>query len=305
MKNRNLLTIAILAGMLTACGGSGSDDSNNPSDPNGEKPLRGPSPGLQYQHHVDPVDRDGSYGILDSNGNNPGGNNNGGNNNQGNNGNNNNGGNNGGNNNGGNNGGNNNNGGNTTPPSYNEIEFNGKNITLLPSGTQPGEGGIYKSDEGSYRKIVGNQYGNFLYGVIIDKTGGGARAFTREAKDGARTTNMPKTGTMSYAGAAIHYDVSRKTTLDGTAYLNADFANNKLNGEINVPGRTDPIRLSANIIGNRFNGASAEKVVTDGNFFGDGATEVGGIYGKDSATPDVKEYIGAFGVRMYQPPAGP
>ena len=58
MKNRNLLALAILSGMLTACGGS-DDDSNTPADPkNNPPPLQGPSPGLQYQHRVDPLDTD-------------------------------------------------------------------------------------------------------------------------------------------------------------------------------------------------------------------------------------------------------
>ena len=280
MKNRNLLALAILGGLLTACGGSDDNNSNNPSDPNGEKPLRGPSPGLQYQHWIDPTDTDGSHGISDSNGNPQGGNNNGGNNN------------------GGNNNGGNNNGGNTRP-SYNEIEFNGKNIPLLPQGTQPGEGGQYQSDEGAYRKVIGNQYGSFLYGVIIDKTGGGARAFARDAREGAVTTNMPASGSMNYAGPAIHYDVPRRTTIDAMSSFTANFDTKKLNGEIAVPGKTDPIRLEADILGSRFTGSSSDKVVTEGNFYGDGATEMGGIYGKNStANPEVKEYIGAYGVRF-------
>ena len=46
-------------------------------------------------------------------------------------------------------------------------------------------------------------------------------------------------------------------------------------------------------------GSSSDKVVTEGNFYGDGATEMGGIYGKNStANPEVKEYIGAYGVRF-------
>ena len=309
MKNRNLLALAILGGLLTACGGSDDNNSNNPSDPNGEKPLRGPSPGLQYQHWIDPTDTDGSHGISDSNGNPQGGNNNGGNNNGGNNnggnnnGGNNNGGNNGrGNNNGGNNNGGNNNGGNNggnTRPSYNEIEFNGKNIPLLPQGTQPGEGGQYQSDEGAYRKVIGNQYGSFLYGVIIDKTGGGARAFARDAREGAVTTNMPASGSMNYAGPAIHYDVPRRTTIDAMSSFTANFDTKKLNGEIVVPGKTDPVRLEADILGSRFTGSSSDKVVTEGNFYGDGATEMGGIYGKNStANPEAKEYIGAYGVRF-------
>ena len=44
MQNRNLLALAILSGLLTACGG-GDDDSNNPADPkNNPPPLQGPSP---------------------------------------------------------------------------------------------------------------------------------------------------------------------------------------------------------------------------------------------------------------------
>ncbi|MFC2752775.1 MAG: transferrin-binding protein-like solute binding protein, partial [Cardiobacterium sp.] len=196
-----------------------------------------------------------------------------------------------------NNGGNNN-GGNTRP-SYNEIEFNGKNIPLLPQGTQPGEGGQYQSDEGAYRKVIGNQYGSFLYGVIIDKTGGGARAFARDAREGAVTTNMPASGSMNYAGPAIHYDVPRRTTIDAMSSFTANFDTKKLNGEIVVPGKTDPIRLEADILGSRFTGSSSDKVVTEGNFYGDGATEMGGIYGKNStANPEVKEYIGAYGVRF-------
>ena len=315
MKNRNLLALAILGGLLTACGGSDDNNSNNPSDPNGEKPLRGPSPGLQYQHRIDPTDTDGSHGISDSNGNPQGGNNNGGNNNGGNNnggnnnggnnngGNNNGGNNNGGNNNGGNNNGGNNNGGNNNrSPSYNEIEFNGKIITLLPPNVPPGSGDYYENNDGAYRKMIGNQFGNLIFGVIVDKANGNARAFTRDTRANALTTNMPTTGTFDYGGTAVHYDVARKEFLKGTALMKVDFSSaKKLTGEINLPGRTDPVRLSADIIGNRFSGSSDNQVVTSGSFYGDEATEMGGIYGKNTSNPDVKEFIGSFGAKKRAP----
>ena len=104
---------------------------------------------------------------------------------------------------------------------------------------------------------------------------------------------------MNYAGPAIHYDVPRRTTIDAMSSFTANFDTKKLNGEIAVPGKTDPIRLEADILGSRFTGSSSDKVVTEGNFYGDGATEMGGIYGKNStANPEVKEYIGAYGVRF-------
>ena len=287
MKNRNLLALAILGGLLTACGGSDDNNSNNPSDPNGEKPLRGPSPGLQYQHWIDPTDTDGSHGISDSNGNPQGGNNNGGNNN-------------GGNNNGGNNG--NNGGNNNRSPSYNEIEFNGKIITLLPPNVPPGSGDYYENNDGAYRKMIGNQFGNLIFGVIVDKANGNARAFTRDTRANALTTNMPTTGTFDYGGTAVHYDVARKEFLKGTALMKVDFSSaKKLTGEINLPGRTDPVRLSADIIGNRFSGSSDNQVVTSGSFYGDEATEMGGIYGKNTSNPDVKEFIGSFGAKKRAP----
>ena len=150
--------------------------------------------------------------------------------------------------------------------------------------------------------MIGNQFGNLIFGVIVDKANGNARAFTRDTRANALTTNMPTTGTFDYGGTAVHYDVARKEFLKGTALMKVDFSSaKKLTGEINLPGRTDPVRLSADIIGNRFSGSSDNQVVTSGSFYGDEATEMGGIYGKNTSNPDVKEFVGSFGAKKRAP----
>ncbi|WP_311336113.1 transferrin-binding protein-like solute binding protein [Cardiobacterium hominis] len=37
--------------------------------------------------------------------------------------------------------------------------------------------------------------------------------------------------------------------------------------------------------------------MTDGRFFGNRSEEISGTYGKDSSTPNEKEFIGAFGAK--------
>ena len=304
MQNRNLLALAIFSGLLTACGGGG-DDSNNPADPkNNPPPLQGPSPGLQYQHRVDPIDKDGSFGIIDSNGNGSG-NNNGGdssgnnnNNNSGNNngGNNNNPGNNNGRNNGNNSGNNNgnNNGGNNNNKSYNQITINNKTIDLLPPNIAPGAGGFHNAEDGQYKKLIGNNMQFALYGVVLDKEAGNARAFFKES--GPVNVTMPTTGMVRYQGSATHYDVAQKAFSQGTAGFDVNFDAHTVNGQIKVSGKS-PIVLSAEINGQRFSGTTNDKVVTDGRFFGNRGEEISGTYGKDSSTPNEKEFIGAFGAK--------
>ena len=310
MQNRNLLALAIFSGLLTACGG-GDDDSNNPADPkNNPPPLQGPSPGLQYQHRIDPIDQDGSFGIIDSNGNGNSNNNNGSNsgnnnNNSGNNngGNNNNSGNNNnpGNNNGGNNGNNggnnngNNNGGNNNSKSYNQISINNKTIDLLPSNIAPGAGGFYTNEDAQYKKLIGNHLQFALYGVIVDKGAGNARAFFKES--GPMNVTMPTTGMVRYQGSATHYDVAKNELSQGTSGFDVNFDAHTVNGQINISGKS-PITLSADISGQRFSGTTADKVATDGHFYGNRGEEISGAYGKNSANnPNEKEFIGAFGAR--------
>ena len=302
MKNRNLLALAILSGMLTACGGS-DDDSNNPADPkNNPPPLQGPSPGLQYQHRVDPLDTDGSHGIIDSNGN---GNNNGGNNNSGN-----------------NNGGTNPPGTNppgtnppgtnppgtnppgTNPPnpkSYNQIAIkdsnnNYKTIDLLPSNVQPGSNQgtnkTYKSDDSSYKKLNGNDLKYALYGVIIDKTDGNtAHAFYRDSQDESTRGVVLPQKEVFYQGHVIHYDVANRTLVEGTALFDVNFPNRKIEGGITAGSARIPI--SATISGERFSGSSSNNVTVEGRFYGPEGHDMSGIYGK--GTGDRKEFIGSFG----------
>ena len=307
MQNRNLLALAIFSGLLTACGGSGDSD-NNPADPNNPPPLKGPSPGLQYQHRVDPIDRDGSNGIINNNGNNQGGNNNNsGNNsqgnNQGNNPGNNNQGNTPGNNNQGNNPGGNNNGlpqtsnGSINNKSYNnQVNINNRTIHLLPNSIAQGAGSIQDVDDNvqSYRKLIGNNLNKGLYGVLIHKTDNSAYAFYQH--DNGNIT-LPTTGMVRYNGLAIHYDVAKKEALQGTSTFDVDFgAAKSVNGKITLNGKA-PIELSAKINGTNFKGVTNDKIETEGSFYGDNGAELSGTYGKPAANGSGKEYIGAFGAQ--------
>ena len=133
-----------------------------------------------------------------------------------------------------------------------------------------------------------------LYGVVLDKEAGNARAFFKES--GPVNVTMPTTGMVRYQGSATHYDVAQKAFSQGTAGFDVNFDAHTVNGQINVSGKS-PIVLSAEINGQRFSGTTNDKVVTDGRFFGNRGEEISGTYGKDSSMPNEKEFIGAFGAK--------
>lgn len=95
---------------------------------------------------------------------------------------------------------------------------------------------------------------------------------------GTLTTNMPTSGTAKYNGEAV-LGRSASGTL-GTANITADFGQKTLAGSITRSKDSDinfnQIDLNATISGNSFSGDGAVK--TNGNFYGNNAAEVGGIF---------------------------
>ena len=95
---------------------------------------------------------------------------------------------------------------------------------------------------------------------------------------GTLTTNMPTSGTAKYSGEAV-LGRSASGTL-GTANITADFGQKTLAGSITRSKDSDinfnQIDLNATISGNSFSGDGAVK--SNGNFYGNNAAEVGGIF---------------------------
>ena len=309
MQYRNLLTAAVTLGILTACGGSSNDNNDNKTaaDPTPPRPANitptessaAPSaPSTRGPWIVQINNNTNDNTSQDDSGNNNNGNNNNGNNNNGNN-------NNGNNNNGNNNNGNNNNGNNNTDnlKSYEKISVGGVEVPILLPGAQAGSDGFYATDVvNSYKRLVGMDLSYARYGVIVDtRTGGKVASFSLPANDEANTARVtvPTTGSFSYVGKAAHYDTAQDSVKRGTSSLIVNFTNKSLTGEINIVGRTDPIKLEAQLDSNdnsAFRG-TLNGVETRGGFYGAGAAEMSGVYSKPTTNPDISEFTGAFGAK--------
>ena len=299
MQYRNLLTAAVTLGILTACGGSSNDNNDNKTaaDPTPPRPANitptessaAPSaPSTRGPWIVQINNNTNDNTSQDDSGNNNNGNNNNGNNNNGN-----------------NNNGNNNNGNNNTDnlKSYEKISVGGVEVPILLPGAQAGSDGFYATDVvNSYKRLVGMDLSYARYGVIVDtRTGGKVASFSLPANDEANTARVtvPTTGSFSYVGKAAHYDTAQDSVKRGTSSLIVNFTNKSLTGEINIVGRTDPIKLEAQLDSNdnsAFRG-TLNGVETRGGFYGAGAAEMSGVYSKPTTNPDISEFTGAFGAK--------
>ena len=279
MQYRNLLTAAVTLGILTACGGSSNDNNDNKTaaDPTPPRPAnitptessaapsapstRGPWIVQINNNTNDNTSQDDS--------------------------------------------GNNNNGNNNTDnlKSYEKISVGGVEVPILLPGAQAGSDGFYATDVvNSYKRLVGMDLSYARYGVIVDtRTGGKVASFSLPANDEANTARVtvPTTGSFSYVGKAAHYDTAQDSVKRGTSSLIVNFTNKSLTGEINIVGRTDPIKLEAQLDSNdnsAFRG-TLNGVETRGGFYGAGAAEMSGVYSKPTTNPDISEFTGAFGAK--------
>lgn len=276
MQYRNLLTAAITLGILTACGGS----DNNVADPRPVAPAAdsgtpaSPSARGPWQLPTQPNNND-----KNNNGNNNGnnGNNNG--------------------NNGNNNGGNSGNGSIDADwkKAINKLRINDQEIELLASNITRGSGGYFKGEDDSYRKIVGNNLHNALYGMVYDKQRGSYHTFFQGPSPQQVPTTLPKKGEARYSGLSVH-QAEGADMQEGLAEFNVNFTTKDVTGRISVPGKIDPIRLKARINNNTFSGYSDERTFTNGSFYGQNAAEMSGVYEKYSQTQaGEREFRGAFG----------
>ncbi len=294
MQYRNLLTAAVTLGILTACGGSSNDNNDNKTaaDPTPPRPANitptessaAPSaPSTRGPWIVQINNNTNDNTSQDDSGNNNNGNNNNGNNNNG----------------------NNNNGNNNTDnlKSYEKIRVGGVEVPILLPGAQAGSDGFYATDVvNSYKRLVGMDLSYARYGVIVDtRTGGKVASFSLPANDEANTARVtvPTTGSFSYVGKAAHYDTAQDSVKRGTSSFIVNFANKSLTGEISVDGRTDPVKLAAQLDSadnSAFRG-TLNGVETRGGFYGTGGAEISGVYSKPTTNPDISEFTGAFGAK--------
>ena len=269
MQYRNLLTAAVTLGILTACGGS----DNNVADPRPVAPAANsgspasPSARGPWQLPTQPNNND-----KNNNGNNNG-------------------------NNGNNNGGNSGNGSIDADwkKAINKLRINDQEIELLASNITRGSGGYFKGEDDSYRKIVGNNLHNALYGMVYDKQRGSYHTFFQGPSPQQVPTTLPKKGEARYSGLSVH-QAEGADMQEGLAEFNVNFTTKDVTGRISVPGKIDPIRLKARINNNTFSGYSDERTYTNGSFYGQNAAEMSGVYEKYSQTQaGEREFRGAFG----------
>ena len=269
MQYRNLLTAAVTLGILTACGGS----DNNVADPRPVAPAANsgspasPSARGPWQLPTQPNNND-----KNNNGNNNG-------------------------NNGNNNGGNSGNGSIDADwkKAINKLRINDQEVELLASNITRGSGGYFKGEDDSYRKIVGNNLHNALYGMVYDKQRGSYHTFFQGPSPQQVPTTLPKKGEARYSGLSVH-QAEGADMQEGLAEFNVNFTTKDVTGRISVPGKIDPIRLKARINNNTFSGYSDERTFTNGSFYGQNAAEMSGVYEKYSQTQaGEREFRGAFG----------
>ena len=151
----------------------------------------------------------------------------------------------------------------------NVLNINGKQLPLEIANIRAGNMLRMQNstvDGKSYKLFVvsGTIYQNQKFGYIND--GNEDYIFSQ----GAPTANMPTAGVAQYSGAAADFG---EKTLTGSITKNA-------NGQIDF----NPINIAADINGNSFSTKSDAAVRSTGSFYGDNARELGGIFQDSTQT---------------------
>ena len=167
----------------------------------------------------------------------------------------------------------------------NVLNINGKQLPLEIANIRAGNMLRMQNstvDGKSYKLFVvsGTIYQNQKFGYIND--GNEDYIFSQ----GAPTANMPTAGVAKYSGAAA---VGRAAVADtALANFSANFGEKMLTGSItkNANGQIDfnPINIAADINGNSFSTKSDAAVRSTGSFYGDNARELGGIFQDSTQT---------------------
>ena len=160
---------------------------------------------------------------------------------------------------------------------------NGRTVTLLPDGFT---GAVYRSEDATYRKVIGNNLQAARYGWIVDKQTGARHRFFK----GNGSGEMPVAGSAQYRGIALHQEGFAGPVLEGTVEFVADFAAKRLNGTVSGANFA-PVTLQAKIDGDDFAG-TLNGVEMHGDFYGHNGAEISGMY----STMDIRLSCGFSGV---------
>lgn len=172
------------------------------------------------------------------------------------------------------------------------LNANGKGFPLQPnnifSGSTTSLKGNITINGQSYKLFIvsGSNYANSKFGYLND--GNNDYIFSQ----GAYTTNMPTSGSVTYQGdAAVGRSAVANTAVSN---FTADFGKKTLTGSITQAERSDvqfqPVNINATINGNAFSTADNATVRSTGHFYGDNAREVGGVFHDSS-----QSLVGSFG----------
>lgn len=149
----------------------------------------------------------------------------------------------------------------------NWVFVDGKGIALSKSHSS-GQWQNFKND--TYEGVI-NGNSDVRYG-LVKKGNSEYLAF----QHGEITPNMPSNGSAIYSGHAVISD-GRNMNTNPTVHLKADFGKKQLNGAI-VENNQKVLGIHAHIRGNGFYSPESASVATEGNFYGQNANSVGGVF---------------------------
>lgn len=166
----------------------------------------------------------------------------------------------------------------------NKIVVAGQTIDFVPSGFSGNSIRI----ESSNMARIGAKQNHTAYGYYFQGTNSLPHLFSQ----GEVSNQVPNAGKATYVGGAVNV----ATSTDGkyihittpTANFDVDFSAKTLIGHINTANK---IQLQGTINGNKFSGTKND-ITTNGYFYGNQASELGGIYKNGNGT-----ISGAYGAK--------
>lgn len=172
----------------------------------------------------------------------------------------------------------------------NRLIVNGKTVEIIPEGMSNTQNIDMKDVNYNGNKItrVGSAAAlkSARYGYLKDGDNGTPVLFAH----GNTSTSIPTAGVFTYTGNAVNVALSKdgKSTTVSThsATFRADFDTKYLSGQISTIA---PIKFVTKINGNQFEGANSGYIAS-GHFYGDKAGELAGVYRSADGTVS-----GAFG----------
>lgn len=182
----------------------------------------------------------------------------------------------------------------------NILKVGGQTIELAPNGLMPGytltrtEDGNILMTLGSF--VDGTDYmPNTQFGVFADKANDTTYVFTQGKVTPEK--DMPVEGSVRYTGlAAYHLTNSSLNKAEWPVYgvdLTANFAEKTLKGNLTMSNAPN-IPIDTEIKGNTFSSDKNSDTQVKGQFYGEKAKELGGVYVNEKAG-----YAGAFSAKQW------